>query len=95
MYAVIRRYTGASKLIDELARKRADVEKLMTGVPGFVAYYAARAGDGLTSVTICDDKAGVEESTRRAAGWVRENLPGASMSAPEVTGGEVFLDFKK
>jgi hypothetical protein len=95
MYAVIRRYTGASKLIEELTRKRADVEKLMTGVPGFVAYYATRAGDGLTTVTVCADKAGAEESTRRAAGWVRENLTGVSMGAPEVTGGEVFLDFRK
>lgn len=35
----------------------------------------------------------MEESTRRAASWVKENLPGLSIDAPEVTEGEVFLSF--
>jgi hypothetical protein len=95
MYAVVRRYTGASELIDQLARRRGEVEQLIRGVPGFIAYYALRAGDVFTSITVCEQRAGADESTQRAAGWVRENMPGVRMAAPEVTAGEVFIDFKK
>ena len=59
-------------------------------VPGFVDYYLLRAADGGASVTICQDQAGAQEPTRRAAAWVRENVPAAAGSPPEVTEGEVL-----
>jgi hypothetical protein len=94
MYAVVRRYPGASQLFDELARRQADVEAVIRGVPGFVAYTLLRAGDGGgATVTVCEDQAGAEESTRRAAAWVRENVPAAAGSPPEVTAGEVLYHF--
>lgn len=93
MYAVTRTYTGASALINALEQRHAEVERLISTVPGFVSYYAFRSGDGMVSVSVYDDKAGTEESTRRAREWVRENLPGAKMAAPQVNGGEVFLEF--
>lgn len=93
MFAVTRSYTGASALIDALDRRRTDVEKIMTTVPGFVSYFAVRSGDSLTTVTVCDDRAGVEETTRRAAQWVRENLANAKIAAPTVSTGEVFLSY--
>ena len=95
MFAVIRRYTGASPLIEELQRRRGEVEGVMRAVSGFVAYYAVRAGDELISVTVCEDASGAEESTRRAAGWIKENLPSARIGTPEVTEGEVFLQFQQ
>ena len=71
-----------------------EIEQLLRGVPGFRAYYALRAGDGtVATVTVCDDQAGTAESTRRAAEWVRQNMSGASISPPEVTEGETFLNF--
>jgi hypothetical protein len=91
MYAVVRQYTGAAALMDEMARKRDSVEEVIGSVAGFVAYYAVRSGDGLATITVCDDQAGTEESTRRAAAWIKENLPGVSMSAPQITGGDVFV----
>ncbi len=91
MYAVIRSYTGASELIDEMMAKRDDVERVMMGVPGYRAYYAVHTGDGLTAVSICDDKAGADASTRAAAEWVKENLPGTSLGTPTVAEGDVFL----
>lgn len=91
MYGVVRRYTGAAALGDALAQRSNEVEELLRGVPGFVAYYAIRAGDGLATVTICRDQAGTQESSRRAAEWVRQNLPGTSIGSPEITEGEVFL----
>ena len=94
MYAVVRRYTGASQLADALVQRRQEVEKILTGVPGFRAYYALRSGDGtVATFTVCDDQVGTQESTRRAADWLRQNMAGASMSPPEITEGETFLNF--
>jgi hypothetical protein len=93
MYAVIRRYTGASALIAELERKRQDVEEMISGVEGFKAYYAVRSGDSLTTITVCESQAGAEESTRRSAAWVKENLPAVSMGPPQVVGGDVIVHF--
>jgi len=93
MYAVIRQWTGASELIDAMDSRRGEVEQLISGVPGFVAYHAVRAGDGLTSVTLCQDKAGTDESTRVAGQWVRENLPAVTLAAPRISEGEVFVSF--
>jgi len=94
MYMVVRRYAQGSALADALVKSRAEVTDLLTSIPGFRAYYALRTDDGaVATTTICDDKAGVDESISRAAGWVRANLSGASISAPEITEGEVFLNF--
>jgi hypothetical protein len=93
MYTVIRRYTAAAPLIEEMGRKSEDVERLIGSVPGFVAYQAVRADDTLVTVTVCRDRAGSEETTRRAAEWVRDNIPPGAMGAPEVTEGEAFLEF--
>jgi hypothetical protein len=77
MYAVVRSYSGegASELFDLLTQREEDVKRLISGVPGFVNYVAFRAetGSGMT-VTVCQDKAGADESTRRAADWVQENV---------------------
>ena len=93
MHAVIRRYRGASALNDLLAQRSQDVEQLLSDIPGFVAYYAIRDGDELATVTVCQDQAGTEESSRRAGEWVRQNLTGGSVAAPEITEGEAFIQF--
>jgi hypothetical protein len=95
MYVVVRRYTGASALIDAMVQKEQVVRDLISTVPGFQAYYAARTGggDAVATVTVCDDKAGTDESTRRAGEWVRTNLSGASITPPEVTEGETYVSF--
>ena len=95
MHAVVRRYRGASALNDLLAQRSQDVERLLSDVPGFVAYYAIGAGDELATVTVCDDQAGTQESSRRAAEWVRQNLSGPAMAAPEITEGEAFIHFSR
>jgi hypothetical protein len=93
MYAVVRRYSGASALFDELARREQDVRDVIQGVSGFVAYYLVRSGDGGASITVCQDQAGTSESTRRAAEWIRQNLPNTAGGTPEVTEGEVVFNF--
>ena len=93
MHTVIRRYTGAATLIEELDRKRQEVERLIATVPGFIAYHAVRVGDTLVTVSICRDRSGTDETTRRAAQWLRDSLPAGAVGAPETSDGEAFLNF--
>jgi hypothetical protein len=93
MYAVVRSYSGqgASELFDLLG-EREDVKSIMAGVPGFVSYVAIRSGDGGVTVTVCQDKAGADESSRRAAEWVKENI-GTTADPPVLTEGSTVLQF--
>jgi hypothetical protein len=92
MYAVVRRYTAANDLTNLIAEKRSSLEQAMKGLPGFVAYYLVHEGDALATITICQDRAGAEESIQRAADWVKQNLPADSgLSAPEITQGNVLV----
>jgi regulator of RNase E activity RraA len=94
MYGVVRSYSGASALGNAMMENEQDVRQLISGVPGFVAYYAVRSGDSVTTVTVCQDARGTTESTKRAAGWVKErNISIGSGGAPQVTEGEVFVHF--
>jgi len=45
------------------------------------------------TVSLCRDRAGTDETTRRAAQWVRDTLPAGAVGAPEITEGDAFLDF--
>ena len=94
MYAVIRQYSGqgASQLFDEIEGKREDVERVISGVPGLVSYTLLRTGDGGISVTVCQDKAGTDESVRVAAEWVRQNTTAAS-NPPVISEGSTILQF--
>ena len=94
MYAVVRSYSGpgASELFDLLGQMEEDVKNLIGTVPGFVSYAAFRSGDGGITVTVCQDKTGTDESSRRAAEWVKENV--SSMANPPViTEGITVLQF--
>ena len=56
MYIVVRTWTDAGSLADEMLKRQDEVTGLIKGVPGFVAYFATRTGDTLTSVTVCDSQ---------------------------------------
>ena len=96
MHATIRRWNGASKLIAEMERRAQEVEDVISSTPGFVAYHAVKSGDTLISITVCQDKNGTDETTRRSAQWVRENLPAEASAglSPEVIEGEEFFNFQ-
>ena len=95
MHAVIRHYRGNSQLMDVLAQNTDEVERLIRDVPGFVTYALVRTADGGFSVSVFEDQAGTDESTRRAAEWVRENAPQAAGSPPEIIQGETILQFSR
>jgi hypothetical protein len=94
MYMVVRSYSGqgASELFDLLGEREEDVKSLISGVPGFVSYAAVRRVDGGMTVTVCQEKAGTDESSQRAAAWVKENVS-AMANPPVVTEGSTILHF--
>ena len=94
MHAVVRSYSGqgASELFNQLEQRNDEVKDLIGGVPGFVSYTAFRSGEGGMTVTVCEDKAGTDESSRRAAEWVKENI-GATANPPVITEGGTVVQF--
>ncbi len=93
MHTVIRTYTGTPTLADDLKKRSKEVESLISAVPGFVAYYMIKTADGATSITVCDDRKGCDESTRLAADWLRTNMPDLKIKAPQVTEGDLAFKF--
>ena len=94
MHVVVRNYEGSAKLIDELVDRRKDVEELIRGVDGFVAYYLIKTADGGASVSVFQDEAGTLESIKRAAAYIKENLDGVAAGPPEIIEGVTVIDFK-
>ena len=84
MHAVVRSYSGqgASELFEQLEQRNEEIKDLIGGVPGFVSYTALRSSEGGATVTVCQDKTGTDESSRRAAEWVKENI--STMANPPV-----------
>ena len=82
IHAVVRSYSGAGakELFDLLARRKEDVEALIRGVTGFVAYTLVQTPDGGISVTVCQDKAGTDESLQRAREWIQANASETGVS---------------
>jgi hypothetical protein len=94
MYAVIRNYTGeASDVVEQVSRRERGITELMRGIDGFVAYYVIDTqGGGVASISVFEDKAGAEESTRAAGVWIRENIADWVPNPPTVIQGEVAID---
>ena len=94
MHAVTRTYTGqgARELFDLIEARRADVEGLLRGVSGFHSYVLFRTADGGVTLTVCNDKAGTDESVRVAAQWIRDNGAGLSTNPPTVAEGPVLFE---
>jgi restriction endonuclease Mrr len=97
MQTVLRRYSGkgAKELFDLLEKHNAEVEEWMGGVKGLVTYTLVRSGDGGFSVTVCQDKAGIDESVQRAKEWITKNAGSIGAAAPEVTEGAVIAHLNK
>jgi hypothetical protein len=91
MFASIRKYRGAPTLADELVKREEDIKSVLTTIPGFHAYYLLKADDGAVSLTVCENRAGVEESNRVASAWLKDKLPTFATRTPEVTIGELQI----
>ncbi len=93
MHAVVRSYSGsgAKELFDLLEQRLAEVESLIRAVPGFVAYSVIRTDAGGVTVTVCQDKAGTDESLEVARNWIQQNASDLNTSPPAVSEGSVLL----
>ena len=91
MYAVIRNYSDGPEFADQLAARSSDIEEVISPVSGFQSYFLVRTHDGCATITVCEDKAGCEESTQRAANWLREHASEIKSTPPQITSGEVLF----
>jgi hypothetical protein len=93
MQTIIRQYSGenASKLFDLLEKNSKEVEGIMRDVPGFVSYTLFRTVDGGASVTVCKSKAGTDESSKRAAAWVKQHMT-AKTAPPAISEGQTIIE---
>jgi hypothetical protein len=90
MYAAMRRYEGVTDPAEAGRRVNEGFVPIVSGVPGFVAYYFLDAGGGvMVSTSVFENQAGAEESIRRAADYVRDHLAPLLPNPPQVTEGEV------
>src|ERR1044071_4860135 len=93
MEVIIRKYSGkgAKELLDRLEKKTGEVETMLRSVNGFETYTLARAGDGGFSITVCRDRAGIDESSQKAKDWIAKNAGDLGISAPETVIGSVVV----
>ena len=84
MHAVARSFSGkgAKELFDLLEKNKTDVEKTLRSVKGLVSYTLVRSADGGFSVTVCNDKAGTDESLQKARDWIAKNAAGTGVGPP-------------
>jgi hypothetical protein len=90
MYVAVRRYEGvtnpseAGRIVDE------GFVPIISGMPGFVAYYWVDAGDGvMISTSVFEHKDAEEQSTFMAGEFVAEHLEPLMPNPPQITAGEV------
>lgn len=95
-YVSIRRYEGV-KNVDEVIRVvQEGFVPIISSSPGYIAYYAVDAGDGVVaSISVFENQAGMEASNRKAADWVKANLASLLPGAPQITAGEERVSHQK
>jgi heme-degrading monooxygenase HmoA len=98
MYATIRRYTSKdpSKAKAAFTSLKGRIESsfvpTLHDVPGFHGYYVLNANDReLVTISIFESRAGAEESTRRAAEFVRSDPLKDQLSTPEIIEGDLLV----
>jgi len=96
MHAVMRSYSGkgAKELLGIIEKNKADVEKVIRSIKGFVSYSLVRTSDGGFTVSVFQDKAGANESVRAARDWIKKNASDTGAAAPTISEGTVILHLK-
>jgi hypothetical protein len=94
MYATIRRYKITPGSVDKLTKEiQQGFVPIVSKLSGFREYFWVKTPDNqMFSVSIFENKAGAEESVRKASDYVREhNLVSLLPNPPEVIAGEVVV----
>jgi len=92
MHVQVASYRLGSGSIADLARR---VEEgnipVVRDVPGFLAYYAIDAGEGVVaSVLVFEDAAGAAEAENRLADWIESTMTEFAVTPLDVLQGPVF-----
>jgi heme-degrading monooxygenase HmoA len=91
MIAAIRYYQADPPSIDEVVRRvQEDLVPLIRDMRGFVSYFILLPSEreqDIVSVSIFEDQQSAEESNRKAAEWVVQNLSALRRPTPEFAGG--------
>jgi hypothetical protein len=90
MYVAVRRFEGVRDPQKVAKVAQEGFVPIISELPGFVAYYMADAGDGVTvSTSVFEHKDAEEESTFLAGEFVAEHLEPMLPNQPQITAGEV------
>jgi hypothetical protein len=97
MYAVIRNYQNEAPDVLDQIRTRADaIREVIGGIGGFQGYYLLDTQEGgFATISVFEDRAGAEESTRAAGKWVAENIADWTPNPPTIIQGEVAISLAR
>ena len=95
MFAAIRYYQADPPSIDEVVRRvQEDFVPLIRDMRGFVSYFIlvpSEREEDIVSVSVFEDQQSAEESNRKAAEWVVQNLNELLRPTPEFASGRVVV----
>ena len=95
MFAAIRYYQADPPSIDEVVRRvQEDFVPLIRDMQGFVSYFIlvpSEREEDIVSVSVFEDQQSAEESNRKAAEWVVQNLGELLRPSPEFASGQVVV----
>ncbi len=95
MFAAIRYYQADPPSIDEVFRRvQEDFVPLIRDMRGFVSYFIlvpSEREEDIVSVSVFEDQQSAEESNRKAAEWVVQNLGELLRPSPEFASGQVVV----
>ena len=93
MHATIRRYEGVdqNRTVELTGKVNETLIPKLSKLDGFKGYYLIEAGNGvLSSLGLFETSEQADESSKLAAGWVRdESLESAFPNPPRITSGKV------
>ena len=85
MWASVRRYDGNPELAERLASRSDEVKSLISETPGLVSYYVIHDDSDTVTITVAQERAGVDRSNEIAAGWLREHAADVLSTPPHIT----------
>ena len=93
MHGVLRHYTVDPKNVNEIVRRvAAEGLTFLKAIPGFLSWGLMDTGHGqMVTYSVYEAKTGAEESTKKAAAWIKENIASLVPSPPRVIEGEIRL----
>jgi hypothetical protein len=93
MYGVLRHYTVDPKNVDEIVRRvTGEGLTFLTAIPGFVSWGLLDTGHGqLVTFSVYQAKTGTDQSTTKAAAWIKEHIGALLPSPPRVVEGDLRL----